>query len=41
MPGDGGVFEVDVDGTRIYSKAATGRHARPGEVLSLLEQHLR
>lgn len=26
-PSRGGVFEVDVDGTRVYSKAETGRHA--------------
>lgn len=27
IPSRGGVFEVDVDGDRIYSKKATGRHA--------------
>lgn len=31
--GDKGVFDVVVDGTTIYSKAATGRHAHDGEVL--------
>lgn len=40
VPGGGGVFEVDVDGRRVYSKKATGRHARPGEVLQLLAQLL-
>lgn len=40
IPSDGGVFEVDVDDARIYSKAQTGRHAQPGEVESLFEQLL-
>ena len=31
----GGTFDVEVDGTLIYSKANTGRHANPGEVLAL------
>ena len=32
--GDKGVFDVTVDGQLIYSKAETGRHAEPGEVLA-------
>ena len=35
VPGDNGVFDVTVDGDLIYSKAQTGRHAEPGEVLEL------
>lgn len=31
--GTRGVFDVVVDGTTIYSKAETGRHAADGEVL--------
>ncbi len=31
----GGIFDVEVDGTLIYSKALTSRHANPGEVLGL------
>jgi selenoprotein W-related protein len=34
----GGVFEVDVDGRRVFSKKTLGRHAEPGEVLRLLQQ---
>lgn len=34
-PGSKGVFDVTVDGTLLYSKAETGRHADPGEVLEL------
>lgn len=33
--GTKGVFDVVVDGELIYSKASTGRHAEPGEVLDL------
>ena len=35
IPATGGVFEVEVGGSLIYSKKATGRHAEPGEVLGL------
>jgi len=34
----GGAFEVEVDGRRIFSKKAVGRHAEPGEVLRLMQQ---
>ena len=38
--GSKGVFDVVVDGNLIYSKAQTGRHAEPGEVLALfVEQY--
>ncbi len=30
--GDGGVFDVDLDGERIFSKKATGRFPTYGEV---------
>lgn len=33
--GSKGVFDVVVDGELLYSKAETGRHAEPGEVLRL------
>jgi selenoprotein W-related protein len=32
----GGVFEVTVDGRKIFSKKALGRHALPGEILRLI-----
>ena len=35
VTGENGVFDVTVDGDLIYSKAQTGRHAEPGEVLNL------
>jgi selT/selW/selH-like putative selenoprotein len=36
LEGSGGVFEVMRDGALIFSKRKEGRHAHPGEVLSLL-----
>jgi selenoprotein W-related protein len=35
VTGSQGIFDVRVDGTLIYSKHDTGRHAQPGEVLQL------
>lgn len=35
ITGSKGVFDVTVNGNLIYSKAETGRHAEPGEVLDL------
>jgi selenoprotein W-related protein len=34
----GGVFEVDVDGRRIFSKKALKRHAEAGEVVRLMRE---
>jgi len=36
VKGSGGVFEVVLDGTTIFSKHETGRFPEPGEVLSLI-----
>jgi len=33
----GGRFEVVVNGRLIYSKAETGRHAEPGEVVAAIQ----
>ena len=40
VPSDGGRFEVTVDGTLVYSKLETGRHAESGEVIKLVRAHL-
>ena len=32
VPGTGGVFDVWVNGERVFSKKEVGRHAEPGEV---------
>jgi selenoprotein W-related protein len=34
----GGVFEVEVDGRRVFSKKAMKRHAEAGEVVRLIQQ---
>jgi selenoprotein W-related protein len=39
-PSGGGVFEVSVDNTVVFSKKSLGRHAQPGEVLRLIATHL-
>jgi selenoprotein W-related protein len=36
VPSDGGRFEIAVDGSLIYSKLETGRHAYPGEIAGLV-----
>jgi selenoprotein W-related protein len=40
IPSDGGRFEVVVNGNLLYSKLATGRHANPGEVKTLVKNYL-
>jgi selT/selW/selH-like putative selenoprotein len=37
IPSKGGRFEIMRDGIPVYEKSKTGRHAKPGEILSLLE----
>ena len=34
----GGVFEVTVDGTPVFSKKVLKRHAQPGEVVRLIRE---
>lgn len=38
VPSSGGVFEVEVDGTLVYSKKSTGRHAEYDEVLQSVRE---
>ncbi len=40
ITGGSGVFDVVVDGTKLYSKHDTGRHADEGEVLALFADHV-
>jgi selT/selW/selH-like putative selenoprotein len=40
IPSRGGRFEINADGKPIYEKSKTGRHAKPGEVLLLLEENV-
>jgi len=38
IPSDGGRFEVEVNGTLVYSKLKTHRHAEEGEILALVRK---
>ena len=40
VPSSNGRFEVTVDGELIFSKAALGRHAEPGEIAGLVRERL-
>ena len=40
IPASGGLFEFVVDGTLLYSKKETGRHAEEGEIRGLFEKYL-
>jgi selenoprotein W-related protein len=40
VTGSKGVFDVEVDGTLLYSKHETGRHAKPGEVLRRFREQI-
>lgn len=40
MPADRGRFEVVLDGEVLFSKAALGRHAEPGEVHALIRERI-
>jgi len=39
IAGSGGVFEVAVDGTKVFSKKALGRFPEDGEILGLIRVH--
>ncbi len=40
ITGSKGTFVFTVNGEVLFSKKAIGRHAEPGEVLALFQQHL-
>ena len=35
-PSGGGVFEVTLDGVKVFSKKELDRHPRPGEIIDLI-----
>lgn len=37
VPGTGGIFDVYVDGERVFTKKMIGRYPQPDDVLPLLE----
>jgi selenoprotein W-related protein len=40
VPSSKGRFEVTLDGELVFSKAALGRHAEPGEVAALAREKM-
>ena len=40
VPGTGGVFDVDLDGERIFTKRMIGRYPEPDDVLPLLRERI-
>ena len=40
VPGEKGVYDVTVEGDRIYSKHETGRHAEYEEVAEKIREHV-
>ena len=40
IPGTGGVFEVSLNGAKIYSKLQTGQFPEPGEVVKAIRARL-
>ncbi len=40
IPSSKGRFEVIVDGELVFSKAALGRHAQPGEVAGIVRERI-
>jgi selenoprotein W-related protein len=41
IPSRGGVFEVEVDGTLVHSKKASGKHAEYDQVLKAIRELFR
>lgn len=40
IPSSKGRFEVTLDGELIFSKAALGRHAEPGEIAGIVRERV-
>jgi selenoprotein W-related protein len=40
VPGSGGVFDVHVDGERVFTKSMLGRYPDPEDVLPLLRERI-
>jgi selenoprotein W-related protein len=40
LPSSKGRFEVTLDGDLVFSKARSGRHANPGEVVGLVQDRI-
>ena len=40
VPGTGGIFDVHVDGERVFTKSMLGRYPDPPDVLPLLRERM-
>jgi predicted Rdx family selenoprotein len=40
VPGDGGIFDVHVDGALVFTKSMLGRYPDPDDVLPLMRGEL-
>jgi predicted Rdx family selenoprotein len=40
VPGRGGIFDVHLDGERIFTKSMIGRYPEPEDVLPLLRERI-
>jgi selenoprotein W-related protein len=40
VPGDGGIFDVHVDGDLVFTKSMLGRYPDPDDVVPLLRERL-
>lgn len=40
VPGTGGIYDVDLDGERVFTKAMLGRYPEPDEVVPLLRERM-
>jgi len=40
VPGANGIFDVHVDGERVFTKSMLGRYPDPGDVLPLVRERI-
>lgn len=40
VAGTGGVFDVDLDGERVFTKSMIDRYPEPDDVMPLLREHI-
>jgi selenoprotein W-related protein len=41
IPSEGGRYEIQVNETLLFSKQKSGRHARSGEIVELVQKYLK
>lgn len=40
VAGSGGVFDVDLNGARVFTKSMIGRYPEPEDLLPILREHM-